>query len=735
MPPKKSPKRKSGSGDPSPKKKAVGGTSRSRSRKGTSQELLVEIGVEELPSNVMAGTLQQLREETSARLAPLGIPLDPPQVYGTPRRLVLYLPRLAPQQETRIETISGPAKKVGFDPQGNPTPAAIGFAKSQGLTVSELKVRRTEKGEYLFVEREVRGEATAILLEKILPEIFSSLDFPRSMRWNGEGVAFVRPIRWIVALYGGEVVPFSYAGVKADRTSYGHRILSPEPFKVADFAAYQKEIRKRFVLIDPKERYDLIVQEMANLAAEKKGRIEEDETLVWQAAFMVEYPKAVCGSFDPSFLEVPKEVIIAPMKEHQGYFPLETSGGKLLPHFITIVNNPSPKTDTIRKGNERVLRARLVDAEFYFKQDRRSKLADRVEGLKGVTFQEKLGTLYEKTERIMPLSQFIGQESAVKSQEAIRRTAFLCKGDLLTGVVREFPSLQGTMGKIYAEMDGEDRSVAVAIEEHYLPRYSGGALPQTPIGQVLAVADKLDTIVGCFGVGLIPSGSEDPYALRRQGLGLIQILVGDASPLRPLSLEAAVSESIRLYEDQRKFSAGRVAGEVNTFLKQRVASYLQSEGVRYDLIDAVLARKLDRPYVIVDFVRALVRFSTQPLFGPLMTSFKRAIRILPKGFSGQVNTAFLKDNAEKELYEAISRVNEGIGDYWAKGKYEQILERLATLYVPLNRFFEGVMVMDPNEEIRNNRLSLLFWVRALFDTFGDFSKIVEGEASPKPEQK
>ncbi|WDT76272.1 MAG: glycine--tRNA ligase subunit beta [Candidatus Manganitrophus sp.] len=712
-----------------------GRTTTAKPKGKSSEELLVEIGVEEIPSNIMAATLQQLREETAARLAPLGIPFDPPQVYGTPRRLILYLPQLAPQQETRIETISGPAKKVGFDPQGNPTSAALGFAKSQGAAVSELKVRQTEKGEYLFVEREVRGEATVVLLKKILPEIFSSLDFPRSMRWNGEGVAFVRPIRWIVALYGGEVVPFSYAGVKADRISYGHRILSPEPFRVADFSDYRKKIRKASVLIDPKERYDLIVQEMARLAAEKKGRIEEDETLVWQAAFMVEYPKAVCGSFDLSFLEVPKEVIIAPMKEHQGYFPLEASDGKLLPNFITIVNNPSPKSETIRKGNERVLRARLVDAKFYFEKDRKSSLRNKVDGLTGVTFQEKLGTLFEKTQRLIHLSNFIVNQLNIPEEDAVQEAAMLCKADLVAGVVREFPSLQGTMGKIYAEMDGRDRAVAAAIEEHYLPRYSGGALPGTPIGQVLAVADKLDTIVGCFGVGLIPSGSEDPYALRRQGLGLIQILVADGSPLRPLSLQAAISESIRLYEDQRKFSAGRVAEEVNTFLKQRVASYLQSEGVRYDLIDAVLARKLDRPHVMVDFARALVRFSTQPLFGPLMISFKRAIRILPKGFSGEVNVPLLKENVEKELHEAIHTVNEGIGDYWTKGRYEQILEMLATLYVPLNRFFEGVMVMDPNEEIRENRLSLLSWVRTLFNEFGDFSKIVEGESSPKPEQK
>jgi len=710
-------------------------TSTAKPKGKSSEALFVEIGVEEIPSNVMPSALQQLREKAAARFSALGIPFEPPQVYGTPRRLILFLPQLASQQETKVEVVSGPSKKVGFDPQGNPTPAAVGFAKSQGVAVSELKVRQTEKGEYLCIERKVRGEPTATLLQKILPEILSSLNFPRSMRWNGEGVAFVRPVRWIVALYGGEVVPFTYAGVKADRISYGHRILSPGPFKVADFAAYQKEIRRQNVLIDPKERYDLIVREMADLAAEKKGRIEEDETLVWQAAFMVEYPKAVCGSFDPSFLEVPKEVIIAPMKEHQGYFPLEASGGKLLPNFVTIVNNPSPNTETIRKGNERVLRARLVDARFYFEKDRKSPLGDKVEGLKGVTFQEKLGTLYEKTQRLISLSGFIAKQVGVPGEEAVREAAMLCKADLVSGVVREFPSLQGTMGRIYAEMDGRDRAVASAIEEHYLPRYSGGALPRTPIGQVLAVADKLDTIVGCFGVGLIPSGSEDPYALRRQGLGLIQILVGDTSPLRSLSLEGAVSESIRLYEDQRKFSAGRVAEEVNTFLKQRVASYLQSEGVRYDLIDAVLARKLDRPHEIVDFARALVRFSTQPLFGPLMTSFKRAIRILPKGFSGQVNATLLKESVEKELHEAIARVNEGISDHWAKGEYEQILERFATLYEPMNRFFEGVMVMDPNEEIRNNRLSLLSWVGTLFNEFGDFSKIVEGEPTPKSEQK
>ncbi|MBI3805034.1 MAG: glycine--tRNA ligase subunit beta [Nitrospirae bacterium] len=698
------------------------------------RELFLEIGVEEIPSNVMASALEQLKAGVTARLSALGIPFDPPQVYGTPRRLILTLPSLAPQQERRTEVATGPSKKVGFDAQGNPTPAAIGFAKSQGVAVLELKVRQTEKGEYLSVEKEIRGEPTATLLQKLLPEMISSLSFPRSMRWNDEGVSFVRPVRWIVALYNGEVVPFSFAGVASDRISYGHRILAPESFQVADFASYQKEMRRRSVLIDPKERYDLIIQEMSDLAREKKGEIEEDEALVWQAAFMVEYPKAICGAFDPSFLEVPKEVIITAMKEHQGYFPLHHQQGALLPHFVTIVNNPTDQPETIRKGNERVLRARLVDAQFYFSQDRKSRLADRVEGLKGVTFQAKLGTLHEKVERLVPLAQQIGVEAGT-SPEAIGRAALLCKADLISGVVREFPALQGVMGRTYARLDGEEAAVASAIEEHYLPRYSGGALPKSPLGQAVAVADKLDTLVGCFGVGLIPSGSEDPYALRRQGLGLIQILVMESSPLRTLSLQAAVRESIRLYEMQQKFSAGQVAAEVTGFLKQRVASYLQSEGIRYDLIDAVLAGELDRPQVMIDWARALVRFSKQPLFGPLMTGFKRAIRILPKGFSGEVDPSLLKEQVEKDLYAAISRVDNTIRADLSEGRYEQVLEILATLYEPLNRFFEGVMVMDPNPEVQRNRLSLLFRIKKRFDAFGDFSKIVEGEGATKPEQK
>ncbi len=693
-------------------------------------ELFVEIGVEEIPSNVMAPTLQRLKEMAAERLATDSIPSGAPQVYGTPRRLILHIPGVSSRQETKSETITGPSKKVAFDSQGNPTPAAIGFAKSQGVAVSDLKVRLTEKGEYLAIEKRLEGQPTALLLEKILPEIIGGLTFPRSMRWNKEGVAFVRPIRWIVALYDGKVVPFSYAGIRSGNTSSGHRVMAPGAFQVKDFASYQKEMRKRFVLIDPEERHQKIQEEMRALADEKKGKIEEDESLVWQAAFMVEYPKALCGSFDRPFLEVPKEVIITAMKEHQGYFPLQTEAGALLPHFITIINIEPKKTEIIQKGNERVLRARLTDAKFYFEQDRQGKLIDRVEGLKRVTFQEKLGTLHDKVERLRPLSEFIVKQLDILGDQDAQRAALLCKADLITGVVREFPSLQGVMGRIYATLDGESHSVAQAIEEHYLPRFSGGPLPKSRAGQILAIADKLDTLVGCFGAGLIPSGSEDPYALRRQGLGMIQILV-TVEAFRQFSLGAVVGETISLYEGQGKFSGGNVASEVAGFLKQRVGSYLESEGVRYDLRDAVLARQLNRPRDIVECADALVRFSTQPLFGPLMTVFKRAIRILPKGFQGEARESLLKDPAERILYQALLTAGEAARGHWEKREYEQVLWSLATLYEPLNRFFDGVMVMDEDLDVRQNRLSLLRSVRALFDQFGDFSKIVEGESGPK----
>ncbi len=698
--------------------------------------LLVEIGLEEIPSNVIAATLQQFSEASRRVLSSAMIPFSDPQVFATPRRLILYIPDLKPKQETTTAFVVGPPKRAAFDASGTPTVAATGFARSQGVPLSEIQVRDAEtlgptakgkKGAYLVYKKVRPGEESASLLVKIIPEIIARLTFPRSMRWNQTGIAFVRPLRSLLAIYAGKVIPFSYAGVHSSDQASGHHMMAPATFRVSDFSGYQEELRRRFVLIDPNERLRLIASQMKSLAKEKQGILDlSDQTLLWGAANTIEYPTAICGDFDPLFLEIPKEIVITAMKEHQGYFPLFSQEGALLSHFITICNIKTKDMSRIKKGNERVLRARLVDAKFYFEQDRKMRLADRVPSLKRVTFLEKLGTLYEKVERIKTLSVFFAKEMHCSEEDIkdVEQAAYLCKADLLTGVVREFPSLQGIIGRSYAVFEKESVWTARAIEEHYMPRLSGSQLPETRMGQILAIADKLDTIVGCFGIGLIPSGSEDPYALRRQGMGIIQILL-NVPQLHEFSLKYTIAHAIKQYEDQNKFHIADLDKKIVPFFKRRLDAYLQGRGIRYDLRAAVLSKELDKPWLILACAEALEKFSKQPIFESLITIYRRADRILPEHFDGKISEITLSNTAEKKLYERYNTVNEDLQNLWPKRSYETILEKLATLYEPLNQFFEAVLVMDKDEEVRHKRLSLLLAVSSLFKTFCDFSKIVE----------
>jgi glycyl-tRNA synthetase beta chain len=582
------------------------------------------------------------------------------------------------------------------------------------------------------------------------------------MRWNG-AVAFVRPIRWIVALYNLKVVPCSFAQVSSGNRSFGHRLLAPEPFKAADFASYQKEIRKRFVLIDPSERYQKIKKEIAQIAQKISGIVEEDDPLLWQAAYSTEYPEAICGSFDRASLFIPKEIISAVMKEHQGYFPvigtptavipppmvavrksLDTvttpadGAPSILPYFIAVLNNKDKKK-MIQKGCERVLKARLSDARFYFEEDCKARLDDRIPALKGVLFQEKLGTLYDKTQRLVLLSKFIAQKiesltilSPARHSilEEVKRVAPLCKADLVTGIVREFPSLQGVMGQILAERDSEKETASIngqAIQEHYQPRFPGDALPKSLSGQIVSIADKLDTIVGCFGIGKVPTGSEDPYALRRQGVGLIQILSIN-SLFRPFLLPDLIQESVRYYEHQKIVFKTNPTLEVVAFLKGRIASLMQLKSIRHDIIDAVLTHKTLiplPPYDMLALAEALSHFSEKSLFNPLMTCYKRAARILVSGFNVKVNPSLFTGRAESVLWSFILKAVKEVDVHYEKPDFSLILEALATLYTPLNQFFTDILVMDKNEEIRKNRMALLRVVVNLFDRFGDFSKIQE----------
>ncbi len=694
-----------------------------------SHELLLEVGVEEMPSNVVADTLRQLREIAAQRLGDDALSFDAVQTFGTPRRLILVVPALADTQTTRTTQVTGPPKRAAFDAAGRPTPAAVGFARSQEVPVSALTVVQTEKGEYLAIGKRLPGQPTATRLPILLPEILKNLTFPKTMRWNETATLFARPIRWIVAIYAGNVVPFQYAGVTSDRLSRGHRILAPKPFRVTTFAAYRKQMARRHVIMDPQARHDRIVAEMTALAKEVNGVVAPDDDLLWRAAWTTECPTPLRGAFDPQFLDLPPEVVTTVMKEHQGYFPLHTTSGALLPSFITIANmpaqQPGQRMDVIRRGNERVLRARLVDARFYDNQDRKMKLADQVAALRQVTFQEKLGTLHDKIERVSALCLTLAQAFPHLRPDALRRAALLYKCDLLTGVVREFPSLQGTVGRIYALRDGESPEVAAAIEAHYLPRFASDRLPTDLTSCLLSVADKLDTIVGCFGAGLIPSGSEDPHALRRQGLGLVQILSG--APLRPLRLTAAVAAAVQGYTSREKFSGAGVADAVGAFLAGRMASWQKGRDMRYDLVDAVLARPFDRPSDTLRWMVALSEAARQPHFEALVTCVKRASRILPAGFAGEVEPARLTDAAEVALHGAIQETEAQVGALDAgASSCDTVLQTLSALAEPLGRFFEGVLVMAPDAAVRQNRLGLCLRVRRLFDRVADFSKIEGG---------
>jgi glycyl-tRNA synthetase beta chain len=697
-------------------------------KQAAGHELFIEIGVEEMPSHLIPTALSDLKKNAEKQLAAASLAHAPFCEYATPRRLILYTPQLAARQASRVETVLGPPAKVAFDPKGKPTQAAIGFARANGVSLSQLVVTKTEKGDYLSIQKKTASQATPTLLKTMIPEMIGALRFAKSMRWNGP-VAFIRPIRWLVALYNQKVVPCVFAQIQSGNLSYGHRLVAPDGFKVGPFSSYQKEMRKRFVIIDPMERYNTIRKQIGSVAQKAGGAIEEDNTLFWQAAHSTEYPTAICGSFDPSFLSIPKEIISTAMKEHQGFLPL-LKEKNLQPHFIAVLNNKD-KNKTIQKGNERVLRARLSDAKFYFDEDRKVPLQDRLPALKGVLFQKGLGTLYDKTQRIIALSRFIAPRVDPKLPEKeVEQMATLCKCDLTTGVVREFPSLQGIMGRILMESESPH---ARAIEEHYQPRYPGDPLPPSVPGQILSLADKLDTIVGCFGIGAIPTGSEDPYALRRQGLGIIQIL-SEKSFDNPVTLMEVTDQAIAGYQKESGIALKpETSSEVVSFLKQRIDFYLHSEKIRYDIINAVLARDSiatgGMTGNIVKLAKALADFSGEELFRPLITCYKRAARILPEKFEGNLDRSFLTTGADLVLYDTLLDLGKTVDEHIKKQAFGPALRALSDLYHPLDRFFTEVLVMDPRHEIQSNNLCLLRIVKNLFDRLGDFSKIQEGGMS------
>ncbi|MEW6375402.1 MAG: glycine--tRNA ligase subunit beta, partial [Thermodesulfobacteriota bacterium] len=539
------------------------------------KELLLEIGTEEIPAGFIPQALIDLETLARKELEANRIDFNGIKTLGTPRRLLLLIKSLSEmQKDVEIKKL-GPAKQSAFDAGGNPTKAAIGFAKSQSVPVESLTLVQTEKGEYVCAVKKEPGKPTVEILSSLLPKWIVSIPFQKSMKWGEVAVRFARPIHWILALFGGEVIPFEVGNIRSGDVTYGHRFMQPGSIRVKDFKSYLQKTREAFILVDPVERKKKIEEEMVREGAKVSGRVVRDEELLNEVNFLVEYPVALCGNFDPDFLSLPREVVIHSMKEHQRYFPVSDDRGELLSHFIFISNIAPKDLKMVVKGNERVLKARLSDAAFFFKDDMKISLEERVEQLKKVIFQAKLGTSYEKVMRFKQLGLFMVDRIDPKLKETVERAALLCKADLVTGMVGEFPKLQGVVGREYARLSGEKPEVYEAIYEHYLPGFAGDRLPSSPVGDIVSMADKMDTIVGCFGVGLIPTGTADPFGLRRQALGIIRIILEKEYSL---SLVELIEESGQQLKEKMERPFSEVRAEVLDFFRIRYQNFLLDKG-------------------------------------------------------------------------------------------------------------------------------------------------------------
>ncbi|MGQ9646924.1 MAG: glycine--tRNA ligase subunit beta [Thermodesulfobacteriota bacterium] len=685
------------------------------------KELLLEIGTEEIPAGFVPQALTDLENLARKEFEAGRIDFEGVKTLGTPRRLVLFIESVSEKQRDVETKRIGPAKSAAFDSKGNPTPAAIGFAKSQSVEVESLKVVQTEKGEYVCAVKQEPGRPTFELLPIILPRLVLNLPFQKSMRWGQVPIRFARPIHWILALLGREVVPFELGNIRSGGLTYGHRFMRPDSFAVRDFHSYLQKMKEAYVIVDPVERKKRIQEEMVREGASVKGKVLQDEELLNEVNFLVEYPLALCGRFDPKFLSLPREVVIHSMKEHQRYFPVEDERGALLPYFIFISNTVPKDRSVVVKGNERVLKARLSDANFFFQDDLKIPLEKRVEELKKVVFQAKLGTSYEKVVRFTKLALFICERIEPELRQTVERASLLCKADLVTGMVGEFPKLQGIVGREYARLTGERPEVYEAIYEHYLPAFAGDRLPSSPTGDIISIADKLDTIVGCFGVGLVPTGTADPFGLRRQALGIIRIIL---EKRYPLSLFELIEESGRLLQEKMERPLLEVRKEVIEFFRVRYQNLLLDRGYPFDVVDAALSTSFDELLDVQHRIDALKVARVSEDFESVVIGFKRAMNIL-KGYSSkkEVNPSLFLEPAERELHQSFLRAKEKIDLHLRQRAYASAILEMTQMRKPIDTFFDQVMVMVEDEKIRDNRLALLNAIGQLFLKIADFSKL------------
>src|SRR5665648_46118 len=692
------------------------------------ENVILEIGTEEIPAQYMENALKDLNQLAKKYLEEDKINYKEIKVYGTPRRLILYIFQMKEKQEDISQKIKGPAYSIAYNKDSKPQKPALKFAQSQGVNVEDLMVEDTEKGKYLFALKFEEGQLTIGILSQMFPKLIKSLPFPKSMRWEEKSLRFIRPIRWILALYGKETIKFDLEGLNSENITYGHRLLAPEKIKISSTQEYFSKIEKKYVIIDPQIRENIIKPDVKKIIKEINGENIINEKQLKEIVYLVEYPNAILGNYDKKYLELPKDVLIIVMEKHQKYFPVFKNKGELLPLFIVIINNSKKYASKIKEGNENVLRARLEDAKFFYQEDQKNSLEKRVDKLKNVIFRENLGNLFDKTKRLELLCDYIADCLQVEQKVKLDlfRSAHLCKADLVTEMVKEFPELQGTMGKEYEILSNERKEVAEAIFEHYLPRFSGDRLSRTKSGIILGIADKIDNIVGCFLIGLTPTGSQDPYGLRRHSRGEIAIVLDNNLKI---SLKDIIQKSLSLYKasvaSELKIDENEIVSQILLFFKQRIKNIFLEDGIPYDIIDAVLA--IENSGDVVDIkhrIKSIEEFYNLPVFRKILISSSRVLNLSKNSEEAEINKFLLKEKAELNLFHHYEDIYPRIKKLICNNEYKEALNLLGDLCEPVDEFFDQVLVMDKDNDIRINRVALIKKIGILFNQVADLSRIV-----------
>ena len=680
------------------------------------KDLLFEIGAEEIPAGFMPNILGQLKQLAETKLNDAHLPFESIETYGTPRRLALIVKGIADTSAEISERHKGPSASIAYDADGNATKAAIGFARGKGLDVADLVV---EDG-YIYAETKTAGVPAKDIVSEMLPQLITGLNFPKSMHWGDLDAKFVRPVRWLVALLDEDVIPVEFATVQSGNVTRGHRFLGADEITIKNAASYVDTLKENFVMVDQDARRELISKQLHDIAASKNASIVWDDDLLEEINYLVEWPTALCGGFEESYLALPDAAIITPMKDHQRYFPLVGQDGKLLPMFLTVRNGSDHSIEVVQAGNERVLRARLDDAKFFFNEDRKKPLIDRQDGLTKIVFQEGLGNLADKTERLLKLGRVFGEECGLHEDAAVvlERATELAKTDLTTGMVTEFTELQGVMGKEYALLDGESPEVAEAIFEQYLPRFAGDVLPQTEAGKVLSIIDKVDNIVATFSRGLIPTGSQDPYALRRQTIGILNILLGSEWNISLRPIFKASMELLNVAADKQE----ELLNQVEEFFTLRLKNIFLDREVPHHVIDLLLSNNELSVADAEGLVNALLANRIDENV-ELVQAYTRMYNLVKDVEYTGVNSDLLKEDAEKALFEAASKASEASLAAWEAGDYAAVVAVPATLVPTINQFFEDVMVMDKDEAIKANRLQLVRLAYSVMAIIGDISAL------------